>query len=63
MAGIAKTLMELAEDEGKQSAIDTAQQFQSNLESLAEAGNAMERTAACMLLREVNAALTELTNA
>lgn len=57
---IKSSLTELAEDEGKQHALDTAQDLQQSLETLMECGSTTEQALALQLLASVNSAIGEL---
>ena len=57
---IHSTLVELAKEEGKLSALDVAQSIQRELETVLDCGNVEERRAAMVLLRRVNTSIGEL---
>jgi hypothetical protein len=58
--GIGSAFEELANDSGRQHALDELQHWQVSLECMAECGAPDERNAALVLLRGVNTAISRL---
>lgn len=57
---IVANLLEHAEDEGKAGALQVAEDWRNTLEGIAEAGNAVERAAAGLLMGSLNKAIEVL---
>ena len=60
MKSLLSNLVHLAEDEGRQTALNIAQSLQDALETIAEAGDETEVAVAVLLLHRVNASIEAL---